>query len=51
MIKIQDLEFRYKDGGFSLSVQELDIPDRQTVAMIGPSGTGKPPSNNQKVVF
>ena len=41
MIKIQDLEFRYKDGGFSLSVQELDIPDRQTVAMIGPSGTGK----------
>ena len=41
MIQIRDLEFRYRDGGFSLRVPELNIPDHQTVAMIGPSGTGK----------
>jgi ABC-type lipoprotein export system ATPase subunit len=41
MIQLRDLEFRYKDGGFGLNVPELDIPARQTAAMIGPSGTGK----------
>jgi len=41
MIKISNLEFRYRDGGFGLQVPELHVKHGSTVAMIGPSGTGK----------
>jgi putative ABC transport system ATP-binding protein len=41
MISIQDLEFRYGEGDFSLRVGELSIAPRERVAVIGPSGSGK----------
>ncbi len=41
MIKIRNLEFHYPSGEFSLRVAALDISDGETVAVIGPSGTGK----------
>ena len=41
MISISNLEFSYREGGFSLRVPELSIDGGATVAVIGPSGTGK----------
>ena len=41
MIKIRDLEFHYRGGEFSLRVPALDVDPGSTLALIGPSGTGK----------
>ena len=41
MIGIRNLEFHYVAGEFSLRIPELDIASGETVAVIGPSGTGK----------
>ena len=41
MISISNLEFSYREGGFKLHMPELSIEDGATVAVIGPSGTGK----------
>ena len=41
MIHASDLEFRYPDGDFVLRVPTLEIARGETVAVIGPSGTGK----------
>ena len=41
MIKIQNLDFSYLDGGFQLSIPELTVSLYEKVAVIGPSGTGK----------
>jgi ABC-type lipoprotein export system ATPase subunit len=41
MIKVSDLEFRYSQGEFCLRIPELSIDRGTTVAVIGPSGTGK----------
>ena len=41
MIRIQKLEFHYPAGAFSLQIPALDIAAGETVAVIGPSGTGK----------
>lgn len=40
-IEIRDLDFRYGEGEFRLRVPELRIAPSETVAVIGPSGTGK----------
>ena len=41
MIEIRDLTFDYRGGDFLLRVPELRIAAGATVAVIGPSGTGK----------
>jgi ABC-type lipoprotein export system ATPase subunit len=41
MIEITDLDFEYQEGEFRLRVPELSIERGSTVAVIGPSGTGK----------
>ncbi len=41
MISISDLRFRYPEGEFELNVPSLKVETRETVAVIGPSGTGK----------
>jgi ABC-type lipoprotein export system ATPase subunit len=41
MISLLDLEFHYRGGEFSLRIPALDIEAGSTVALIGPSGTGK----------
>ena len=41
MIHIQQLEFRYPHGEFTLRVDELEIESNRKVAIIGPSGSGK----------
>ncbi len=41
MIRIQQLDFRYREGGFRLQVPELAIDAGARVAVIGPSGSGK----------
>ena len=41
MIEIHGLEFRYGEGEFCLRVPKLKIDSGSTVAVIGPSGTGK----------
>ena len=40
-IEVRDLEFRYRGGDFLLRIPELSIKSGSTVAVIGPSGTGK----------
>ena len=40
-IEVRDIEFRYRTGDFLLRIPELLIESGSTVAMIGPSGTGK----------
>jgi putative ABC transport system ATP-binding protein len=41
MIRISQLEFRYRVGDFALRVPELSVERGSTVAIIGPSGSGK----------
>jgi ABC-type lipoprotein export system ATPase subunit len=41
MIEIQDLQFSYGEGDFSLEVPELAVAHGETVAIVGPSGSGK----------
>ena len=41
MIRINQLEFRYREGEFALRVPELSVERGSTVAIIGPSGSGK----------
>ena len=41
MIDVSDLEFRYGEGEFHLKIPRLEIERGSTVAVIGPSGTGK----------
>ncbi len=41
MIRIQDLSYRYPEGGFRLLLPELDVARGEAVALIGPSGSGK----------
>jgi putative ABC transport system ATP-binding protein len=41
MIAIQNLTFSYPTGNFRLEVAGLSVTEREKVAVIGPSGTGK----------
>jgi len=41
MIRLSDLEFRYGDGDFSLSIDSLHVERGSATAFIGPSGSGK----------
>jgi ABC-type lipoprotein export system ATPase subunit len=41
MIRISDLEFRYREGEFRLRVPSLAIERGETAAFVGPSGSGK----------
>ncbi len=40
-IKVQDLEFRYRNGDFSLRLPAFSAAESETVVVIGPSGSGK----------
>ncbi len=40
-IDIRDLDFRYGEGDFRLRIPALTVAPAETVAVIGPSGTGK----------
>jgi ATP-binding cassette subfamily B protein len=40
-LSIRDLEFTYDEGSFSLRGIDLELPARQTVALVGRSGAGK----------
>ena len=39
--EILSMEFAYGDGGFHLSIPELEIQSGERVAFVGPSGSGK----------
>ncbi|MEO0828410.1 MAG: ATP-binding cassette domain-containing protein [Cyanobacteria bacterium J06639_16] len=41
LIQITDLEFQYDRGEFRLGLPQLTVNTGQSIAMIGPSGTGK----------
>jgi putative ABC transport system ATP-binding protein len=41
MIGIDDLHFEYRDGGFTLAIDRLEIGPGTKVAFVGPSGSGK----------
>lgn len=41
MITLSELEFHYPDGEFSLRIPDLRFGTGESVAVIGPSGTGK----------
>jgi len=41
MIRISDLEFRYREGAFRLRIPHLEIHEASTSAFVGPSGSGK----------
>ena len=41
MIVINNLEFQYPSGNFTLFIRRLRIKGNETAAVIGPSGTGK----------
>ena len=41
MISISNLDFNYPRGEFRLRMEEFAIAEREKVAVIGPSGTGK----------
>jgi putative ABC transport system ATP-binding protein len=40
-IEVKDLAFRYRSGDFSLRLPLFSVDESETVAVIGPSGTGK----------
>jgi putative ABC transport system ATP-binding protein len=40
-IEVRDLTFRYRSGDFSLRLPLFSVDESETVAVIGPSGTGK----------
>ena len=40
-LEIQSVEFAYGDGGFHLSIPEMEIQPGERVAFVGPSGSGK----------
>jgi len=40
-IDIHDLDFRYREGDFRLRIPAMAVNTGETVAVIGPSGTGK----------
>ena len=41
IIRIEQLGFRYHEGGFALHIDEVTVERGSTVAFVGPSGTGK----------
>jgi len=41
MITLSELEFHYPDGEFNLRIPDLSFETGESVAVIGPSGTGK----------
>ena len=41
LIRVTDLDFSYGEGGFRLRIPVLEVARGETVAVIGPSGTGK----------
>jgi putative ABC transport system ATP-binding protein len=41
VVRIRDLEFRYREGEFRLRVPELDVEKGASLAFVGPSGSGK----------
>ncbi len=41
LIRIQDLDFYYRLGEFSLNIREFAVNKGEKVAVIGPSGSGK----------
>jgi putative ABC transport system ATP-binding protein len=41
MVEVSHLEFGYREGAFQLSVPRLSAAPGETLAIIGPSGTGK----------
>jgi ABC-type lipoprotein export system ATPase subunit len=41
MIRLADLHFQYREGGFALSIPDLRVESGERVAVIGPSGSGK----------
>ena len=42
MLRIRGLTKRYRTGDLALKGIDLDVPDGQVMALIGPSGAGKP---------
>ena len=41
MLQIRGLTKRYRTGDLALKSIDLDLPDGQVLALIGPSGAGK----------
>ena len=41
MISIQQIQFTYPDGPFSLEIPQLAVETAESVAIVGPSGSGK----------
>jgi putative ABC transport system ATP-binding protein len=41
MIRIENLDFRYRHGDFALRVPALEVARGEAVAVVGPSGSGK----------
>jgi putative ABC transport system ATP-binding protein len=41
VVRIRDLEFRYREGEFRLRVPALDVGRGASLALVGPSGSGK----------
>jgi len=41
VIRVRDLVFGYRSGGFRLGVEELTVGEGESVALSGPSGCGK----------
>ena len=40
-VEIRSMEFAYGEGGFHLSIPEMEIQPGERVAFVGPSGSGK----------
>ena len=41
MLRIRDLAKRYRAGDLALKGIDLDVPEGEVMALIGPSGAGK----------